>query len=385
MVKCIFSLGIIDKKLIIPLLTIILYIIYFFYYEFFPIDDVDVYFHNFGCSIGEIFTFFIPYIFKFEDHYKNKNEKKKCTKKNIIDYSLFLLFYLLRKSCILYEVIFITEDSDSLWSMEAFEIIIICLITKIFLKYKYYIHHLICLVIFLIAGVIMDIILKNFKIVSTHFIIFIIIYSIVEASNFCYDKYMIEVKYHSLYNLIFFRGVFDFFFTLIIFGVFLIISVGNNNNNVILQSLEFYDKSKIVHMIIRISVGIVLGGILTQILEFQTINLFNPNFIFVCYEISKISSILYYIEKLSDLLFIIPFTFQIIILLFYIEIFEFNFCNLNKNTKKNILLREKEDIRNTDYKNEDIIVELKEGYLITDKDETNEKNGLIPEEESVTD
>ena len=100
-----------------------------------------------------------------------------------------------------------------------------------------------------------------------------------------------------MYNLIFFRGVFDFFFTLIIFGVFLIISVGNNNN-VILQSLELYDKSKIVHMIIRISVGIVLGGILTQILEFQTINLFNPNFIFVCYEISKISSILYYIEKL---------------------------------------------------------------------------------------
>ena len=35
-------------------------------------------------------------------------------------------------------------------------------------------------------------------------------------------------------------------------------------------------------------------------------------------------------------------------------------------------LREKEDIRNTDYKNEDIIVELKEGYLITDKDENNE-------------
>ena len=92
MVKCIFSLGIIDKKLIIPLLTIILYIIYFFYYEFFPIDDVDVYFHNFGSSIGEIFTFFIPYIFKFEDHYKNKNEKKKCTKKILLIILFFFYF-----------------------------------------------------------------------------------------------------------------------------------------------------------------------------------------------------------------------------------------------------------------------------------------------------
>ena len=44
------------------------------------------------------------------------------------------------------------------------------------------------------------------------------------------------------------------------------------------------------------------------------------------------------------LFFLIPAFFQIISLLFYLEIFEFNFCNLNKNTKRNIMLREEEEM-----------------------------------------
>ena len=385
MVKCIFSLGIINKKLIVPLLTTINYIIYILYFENFPGDGVDIHFYYFGVAIGDLITFFILYIFKYKSNYKNKtNKKRNCTKNNFFDYFFLLLLYLLNKLCLFYEENFSNNKFDSFCTMEAFEIIIIFFITKLFMKYKYYIHHTISLIIFLILSIIMDIILENFKLLNTTSAIALIIYSIVEAFYYCYMKYMIYEKYHSIYNMIFLCGVVEFFSNLIIFGIMFIIRFKYNNND-ILSSLDKYDKSKIGHIAFTIFVGLIIDGLFNSILEFQTINLFNPNFIFVCYEISKISSILYYIEKLSDLLFIIPFTFQIIILLFYIEIFEFNFCNLNKNTKKNILLREKEDIRNTDYKNEEIIVELKDGYLITDKDETNEKNGLIPEEESVTD
>ena len=91
----------------------------------------------------------------------------------------------------------------------------------------------------------------------------------------------------------------------------------------------------------------------------------------------------FYIENFSQLFILIPFTFQIIALLFYIEIFEFNFCGLNKNTKKNILLREKEEIKNSVINRDSIIVELKDGYLITNKENENEterKNELLPEE-----
>ena len=51
-----------------------------------------------------------------------------------------------------------------------------------------------------------------------------------------------------------------------------------------------------------------------------------------------------YNKLLNNLLFLIPAFFQIVSLLFYLEILEFNFCNLNKNTKRNIMLREEEEM-----------------------------------------
>ena len=69
-----------------------------------------------------------------------------------------------------------------------------------------------------------------------------------------------------------------------------------------------------------------------------------------------ISHVLYYIvfnfiNCVSDfnkyknyLYFIIPAFFQILSILFFVEILEFNFCNLNKNTKRNIMLREEEEM-----------------------------------------
>ena len=264
--------------------------------------------------------------------------------------------------------------------MEAIEIIIICIITKFFMKYKYYIHHIISLVIFIILSVIMDMMLGNFQSLLTNFSIYLIIVSFIEASTYCYNKYMMDVRYHSLYNMIFFLGISEFFFQSISLSILFIIKFKNNRKNV-LSSLEIYDKSKIGQIVIPFLTGLFYEGLLTSILEFQTINLFNPNYLFVCYEISKIPHILFYAENLLDFLSIIPYIFQIIALLFYVEIFEFNFCNLNQNTKKNILLREKEDINNNDIDKDDIVVELNDGYLIINKENEKErKSELLPEE-----
>ena len=45
-------------------------------------------------------------------------------------------------------------------------------------------------------------------------------------------------------------------------------------------------------------------------------------------------------------------------------------------------MRKKEE---NDEKNEDIVVELKQGYFVINKNETTEKNVLLPETGSVTD
>ena len=56
-------------------------------------------------------------------------------------------------------------------------------------------------------------------------------------------------------------------------------------------------------------------------------------------------NIIYDYNKLkTDLFFLIPAFFLIICILFYLEILEFNFCNLNRNTKRNIMLREEEEM-----------------------------------------
>ena len=70
------------------------------------------------------------------------------------------------------------------------------------------------------------------------------------------------------------------------------------------------------------------------------------------------------------LLFLIPAFFQIISLLFYLEIFEFNFCNLNRNTKRNIMLREEEEmlLRNNSIASE-IEVEVDKDLIVKNPQE----------------
>ena len=56
----------------------------------------------------------------------------------------------------------------------------------------------------------------------------------------------------------------------------------------------------------------------------------------ISYELGKIAKILDGSKSDKKWYSIILFILQFIILLFFLEIFEFNFCNLNKNTKRNI-------------------------------------------------
>ena len=58
-------------------------------------------------------------------------------------------------------------------------------------------------------------------------------------------------------------------------------------------------------------------------------------------EIHVYLGIILYKNKPNKAYSVIPFVFQILALLFYFEILEFNFCGLNKNTAKNIKNRER--------------------------------------------
>ena len=57
---------------------------------------------------------------------------------------------------------------------------------------------------------------------------------------------------------------------------------------------------------------------------------------------------MFYIENPDKYYSIIPFALQVLSLLFYFEILEFNFCKLNKNTAKNIRKRVGNDVGDDD-------------------------------------
>ena len=72
---------------------------------------------------------------------------------------------------------------------------------------------------------------------------------------------------------------------------------------------------------------------LFYLLTFESLS---PNHMMISYAISKMANILANSQSNKKWHSLILFAILFIILLFFLEIFEFNFCNLNKNTKRNI-------------------------------------------------
>ena len=71
-------------------------------------------------------------------------------------------------------------------------------------------------------------------------------------------------------------------------------------------------------------------------IEFIILYKLSPNYIIICFELGKILSTIIGNEGTKRWIIILISILQIIFLSFYLEIFEFNFCSLNKNTKRNI-------------------------------------------------
>ena len=90
-----------------------------------------------------------------------------------------------------------------------------------------------------------------------------------------------------------------------------------------------------------------------------------PNHLITTDEFVIFELIVFYEENPNKYYAIIPFVFQVLALLFYFEILELNFWGLNKNTTKNIRLREEDQNENRESFNSEI--ELKEQYIVDDK------------------
>ena len=123
----------------------------------------------------------------------------------------------------------------------------------------------------------------------------------------------------------------------------------------------------------EVEVGIIIGKFfLNTVLNFilysfaaLTLYNFTPDFILISMQLSKFAGVL--IGNLSDRYYYIIFVvLQFFCLLIYLEIIELNFCNLNKNTRRNVQIRGEIDYLGQLDEDSDrsSIVEVSPGYLV---------------------
>ena len=262
--------------------------------------------------------------------------------------------------------------SNTDYTKEVIEIIFITILTFLILKYKYFIHHIISLILFCILSLGIDLLLnslkENYKGKEAFQIILEVCTILLQMLNYCYQKYMMEFLYHNYWNISFALGLYTF-----------ITNCFATVYSIIKGDTSFIDecKEKGVGYILIYLIFQMIVLFFTFLFRILTLNYLTPNHMLIAYDLVKIFIILIG-ENKKKWYSIIIFIFQFISLTFFLEIFEFNFCGLNKNTKRNIKTRaaterllEKSD---TFSERSSELIELGEGYIIEDEKNRNSRN-----------
>ena len=302
--------------------------------------------NDLGGNILQMLSIFIPCIFKFKG--KSKNSTKKCTKANFKDYFILslIIFLIIGIETLLQRFNKYDIRINFTYISLCFQMIFYILSSIIILKTKYYIHNIISSILFCIFSVIIDLILDNFTIIEPISLLSLLP-NLVDDLLCCYMKYLIDKRFHSYWNILFFIGLFYFLFILI---NFIIIIINDPYNNYIFKAIKM---TEIKYIVLNFFLDAILKQFLRLLLTLIILEYFSLNHVLISHLLYRIVISIYLYEStiklthITDknyLLFLIPAFFQIISLLFYLEIFEFNFCNLNRNTKRNIMLREEEEM-----------------------------------------
>ena len=354
MAKSPIIFGIIGKKIYLTFLLAFIMILYSIFKQLIPQGNDISLINKLGGSVLQMLSVFIPYILKFKD--KSKTSTMKCTKIIFIDYFIFLLIILLILGISkLIEYLNIQAISvNSIYIGECFQMICYILLSLVILKSKYHIHHIISFILFSIFTVIIDLIFGNFQVLESASFLYIIP-NLVDDLLACFQKYMIDKKYHSYWNILFFFGLFSF----IIYSIeLIIIIIKDPNDNPIFITIRIGETK---YIILNFFLDAIFYNFLRILITCLILQYFSANHLLVSFALNNLVNFTIICSSNEDkyyFFFLIPAVFQITSLLFFLEILEFNFCNLNKNTKRNIMLREENEMVSRDSKASDIEIDI---------------------------
>ena len=371
-IKSLILFGPLNKKLLIPFLLALNQILYNIFELYYP-GKTNQIFESYSTSIGHMLILIIPHIKFFSTKEKEYTSKiglmnQNYCSKNFCHYLILIVLYNI-ETILLFINSLIDKNNENVklphehgpFTKESFTIILIAIASYFFFKSKNYSHNIVSIGFFIIMALLMDFIFNNFEneYSGSDFKNFIINFAIIlfEVINFCYQKYMIDNLYHYYYNVVFALGLDLFICNTISLPAFLL------NEKLKKRFLESFDDLQF--LIPRFFI-VMIFQFIYFLLRILTLVYYTPTHLLICLSLSKF--IVSLIDKGSNLKYIsiIPFLFQFFSLMVYLEIIELNFCGLNKNTKRNIALREEQDmllgINNRNTIDEDI--ETSPGYYI---------------------
>ena len=372
----IIILGKIDKKLLYPVIYIIIYALIHIYRLYNESNIVIISIENTGAALGQISTIFI------NCYFKPIFKRKYIIKKKYFKYYFFLvlinILYGLSNSfgTILGE----DEDNNNIYRLyinDAIEIIALTIITYFFLKYKYYLHHIISIVAIVILAVIIDIILDNYPHTSTFIWLNSLLHVTADSFLFIYYKYLIEFKFYYFMDVLLVEGIIHLSLTLVSFFILLLFQNLNDSKTTFTEFAEYYEEFGIGKMLLCFFINLIFNGFCIGFLDFLIVNELSPNYVIIAFELSKIPASIIENEGSHRWFILILSIFQIVFLLFYLEILEFNFCSLNKNTKRNIVEREQSQnmIDEEEHIRQESEIIIK-GYLVS-KDNPNQDEKMF--------
>ena len=385
MAKFFITLGVVNKKMLFLLVNIGLIIFINIYNSSFKYNEVSLFLVGLGFSLGECLTFIVNQLFKYK---RISIKKKKVSLKQYLkDYSILFVintFFMIHRLLPFYFLKSNAENKNQhrdLFINDSLDIIFITLVTHFFLKYTYYIHHIISLIFIVIISIIIDLVLQNFIYANSTLVIISIVYIVSSSFLYAYFKFLMEKKYYHYLDILFIMGIFDLILYLLSLSIILIVQSCKGTYELIFQFYDYYKDYGVWKMVSIFLVGFIPRGFLLFIVEMKTLDMFGPCFVYVIYLVGKVPSIIMSIEGKNRWIILMLSLFQILFSLFYLEILEYNFCSLKKNTKKNISEREhrhsivENDINNNDDNDNDEI-EIKGGYDISEslKVQANMKN-----------
>jgi len=282
----------------------------------------------------------------------NKTFVKGLSTKDIIIFFIICFILLITDFIENFSSIVINKKKENEENKEKYEqdfIIIEFIVIFLLSKYSrdvFYKHQNITFLILILLEVIKTIFLLGGKYslnLEDIFLIFLnIIYSILYAIYYIYMKELMKYKYISPYKSNFMIGIINLPIIIIIYIIISFTPLGNKDNDYYYDSIFDLFKNirnlNIMNIILLITLPFAYGIIL--LLTNKIIYNFTIYHIYIPSLLDNFITIIFKDSEFTEKIFLsLSFFIELLMILVFLEIIELNFCGLNQNLKRNIVIR----------------------------------------------